>query len=301
MDKKDVIAFFDRCAPTWDAEMIKNDTVIEKILDNAEVGPDMDVLDVACGTGVMFDYYLNRGVASVTGIDIAPVMAKIAAEKYSGESRVQVICGDVEEFSFDRKFDRIVVYNAFPHFPYPKRLIKILASLLKEDGRLTVAHGMSREAIDNHHSGSASKVSNGLMSAENLKRIFDAHFHVEVVISNRHMYQVSGVKRDVLAHSHGGSVHSHGGLTHCHTHGDMDHDHLPRENATPLEELLVMMKYLVSHNDAHAQEVADLAGELMAAGKDVAYDELMDAVSDFDMVNAKLAAILNKLTVEEDL
>ena len=259
----------------------------------------MDVLDVACGTGVMFDYYLNRGVASVTGIDIAPVMAKIAAEKYSGESRVQVICGDVEEFSFDRKFDRIVVYNAFPHFPYPKRLIKILASFLKEDGRLTVAHGMSREAIDNHHSGSASKVSNGLMSAENLKRIFDAHFHVEVVISNRHMYQVSGVKRDVLAHSHGGSVHSHGGLTHCHTHGDMDHDHLPRENATPLEELLVMMKYLVSHNDAHAQEVADLAGDLMAAGKDVAYDEIMDAVSDFDMVNAKLAAVLSKLSAED--
>ena len=38
---------------------------------------------------------------------------------------------------------------------------------------------------------------------------------------------------------------------------------------------------------------------LMAAGKDVAYDEIMDAVSDFDMVNAKLAAILTKLTVEE--
>ena len=299
MDKKDVIAFFDRCAPTWDAEMIKSDVKIGRILDNAEVGADMDVLDVACGTGVMFDYYLDRNVASVTGIDISPEMAKIAAEKYAGESKVRVICGDVEEYAFDRKFDRIVVYNAFPHFPYPKRLIKILANLLKEGGRLTVAHGMSREAIDNHHSGSANKVSNGLMAAESLKRIFDAHFDVEVVISNSHMYQVSGVKRDVLAHSHSGHTHSHGGLTHSHTHGEMEHDHQPRENATPLEELLVMMKYLVSHNDAHAQEVADLAGELMAAGKDVAYDEIMDAVSDFDMVNAKLAAVLSKLTVEE--
>ena len=299
MDKKDVIAFFDRCAPTWDAEMIKSDVKIGRILDNAEVYADMDVLDVACGTGVMFDYYLSRNVASVTGIDISPEMAKIAAEKYVGEAKVQVICGDVEEYAFDRKFDRIVVYNAFPHFPYPKRLIKILANLLKENGRLTVAHGMSREAIDNHHSGSASKVSNGLMAADSLKRIFDAHFDVEVVISNDHMYQVSGVKRDVLAHSHSGHTHSHGGLTHSHTHGDEAHNHQPKENATPLEELLVMMKYLVSHNDAHAQEVADLAGELMAAGKDVAYDEIMDAVSDFDMVNAKLAAILNKLTVEE--
>ena len=300
MEKKDIIEFFDRCAPSWDADMIKNDVIIGKILDNVEVGAGMDILDVACGTGVMFDYYLQRDVASVTGIDISPEMAKIAAGKYAGNGKIQVICDDVETYGFHRKFDRIVVYNAFPHFPYPKRLIKILAGLLKEDGRLTVAHGMSREAIDNHHSGSASKVSNGLMSAESLKKIFDSHFDVEVVISNRHMYQVSGVKRDVLAHSHSGHTHSHGGLTHCHTHGDEAHDHLPRENATPLEELLAMMKYLVSHNDAHAQEVADLARELMAAGKDVAYDEIMDAVSDFDMVNAKLAAILSRLTAQED-
>ena len=292
MEKKDVIAFFDRCAPTWDAEMIKNDGIIGKILDNAEVGEGMDILDVACGTGVMFDYYLQRNAASVTGIDISPEMAKIAAGKYAEESRVQVLCGDVEDTVFDRKFDRIVVYNAFPHFPEPKRLIKTLAGLLKEDGRLTVAHGMSREAIDGHHSGAASKVSNGLMTADSLKKIFDTHFEVEIMISNRYMYQVSGVKRDVLAHSHGG-------LTHSHAHGDHHHHHGPSEDATPQEELLVMMKYLVTHNDAHAQEVADLAGQLLEAGKLREYDQVMDAVSDFDMVNAKLDAVLHKLMTEE--
>ena len=296
MEKQDVIEFFDRAAGTWDAEMIKDNTIINRILDNAEVGEGMSVLDVACGTGVMFDYYLSRGVESVIGIDISPEMAKIAAEKYAGNERIQVVCGDVEAFSFDRKFDRIVVYNAFPHFPHPKRLIKRLSELLTEDGRLTVAHGASRETIDGHHTGAASKVSNRLMSAETLQRIFDAHFDVEVVISNRHMYQVSGVKRDLLAHSHGGIVHTHGGLTHSHSHGDELHDHNPGKESTPLVELLVMMKYLVSHNDAHAQEVADLAQELLTAGKHTAYDEIMDAVADFDMVNAKLAAILSRLS-----
>ena len=299
MEKCDVIAFFDRCAPTWDAEMVKSDEIMEKILDNAEVEAGMDILDVACGTGVMFPYYLRRGVASVTGIDISPEMAKIAAAKFGEESRIRVICGDVEEVPLDRKFDRIVVYNAFPHFPQPKRLIKILAGLLKEDGRLTIAHGASREAIDNHHSGSASKVSNGLMTADSLKKLFDPHFDVEVMISNRRMYQVSGVKRDPLSHSHSGMTHSHGGLTHSHTHGDEAHNHIPDANATPLEELLVLMKYLVSHNDAHAQEVADLARELLTAGKNTAYDQIMDAVSDFDMVNAKLDAVLSQLMVEE--
>ena len=299
MQKSDVIEFFDRCAPTWDAGMIKNDTIIGKILDNAEVGPGMDVLDVACGTGVMFDYYLQRNVASVTGIDISPEMAKIAAAKYESNDLIQVICGDVEETAFDKKFDRIVVYNAFPHFPKPKRLIKTLAGLLKEDGRLTIAHGMSREAIDGHHKGSASKVSNGLMTASSLKKLFDPFFEVEIMISNSQMYQVSGVKFNPLAHNHEGFAHSHGGLTHSHSHGDEDHEHILDENATPLEELLVMMKYLVSHNDAHAQEVADLARNLQGAGKYSAYDDIMDAVSDFDMVNAKLAAILEQLSQED--
>ena len=195
MEKKDIIAFFDRCAPSWDAEMIKSDVIIGTILDNVKIGAGMDVLDVACGTGVMFDYYLSRDAASVTGIDISPEMARIAAQKYQDEPKVQVICADVEEYAFDRKFDRIVVYNAFPHFPDPQHLIHILASLLKEGGRLTVAHGMSREAIDSHHNGAASKVSCGLMTAESLTQLFDYCFDVDIVISNSCMYQVSGVKR----------------------------------------------------------------------------------------------------------
>ena len=300
MNKQDVIEFFDRAASGWDAEMIKNDVIIEKILDNVEIEAGQDVLDVACGTGVLFPYYLQRGVASVTGIDISPEMAKIAEDKFAGNSKVQVLCGDVESAKFPQKFDRIVVYNAFPHFPKPKRLVKLLSGLLKENGRLTIAHGMSREAIDGHHKGSASKVSNGLMSAESMKKLFEPHFTVEVMISNSKMYQVSGVKKDPLAHSHDGDVvHTHGGLTHSHAHGDMEHEHHLDENATPLEELLVMMKYLVSHNDAHAQEVAELARNLQGAGRIDVYDEIMDAVADFDMVNAKLDAVLHKMLTEE--
>ena len=60
-----------------------------------------------------------------------------------------------------------------------------------------------------------------------------------------------------------------------------------------------MMKYLVMHNDAHAQEVADLARNLQGAGKYNVYDEIMDAVADFDMVNDKLAAVLDKMLMDE--
>ena len=290
MNKQDVIAFFDRCAPTWDAEMIKSDKIIGKILDNVQVQPGMDILDVACGTGVMFPYYLELGAGSVTGIDISPEMAKIAGEKYAEDSRVQVICADVEEAVFDRKFDVIVVYNAFPHFPDPKKLIKTLVSLLKDGGRLTIAHGASREAIDGHHHGPASKISNGLMSAESLTNLFAPYFEVEVMISDNRMYQVSGIKL-------GGNVHSHGGYVHSH---DFDYDLPPEENSAPLDEMLALMKFMVQHNDAHAQELAGLALQLKEAGKVRAYRNIMDTVSNFDMVNAQLDSVLKELMLESE-
>ena len=290
MNKQDVIQFFDRLAPQWDADMIKNDTIIRTILDNAEVDQGQDILDVACGTGVMFPYYLERNVASVTGIDISSEMAKIAGEKHAHIPNVTVLCGDVEETAFDRKFDRIVVYNAFPHFPNPQRLIATLADLLKEGGRLTIAHGQSREAIDGHHSGSASKVSMGLMSADSLKALFDPLFEVEVVVSNSRMYQVSGVKRDGMLHSHGGRVHSH-------SHGG-DHSH-GSAGDTPVEELLALMKFMVSHNDAHAQELAELAQQVKDMGKVRFYEQIMDAVANFDMANAQLSSIVKALSAEE--
>ena len=300
MDKNEMIAYFDRRAPRWDRENRADPAVVEAILGNAQVGEGQDVLDVACGTGVLFPYYLERKVSSLTAIDLSPAMVKIAGEKAAEAPNVTVVCGDAEAWKPDKKFDCIVVYNAFPHFPYPKRLLKILAGLLKEGGRLTVAHGASRERINAMHEDKAA-VSQELMEAQKLTRLFDAHYDVEVMISNDRMYQVVGRKRDLLAHEHCGVPHTHGGLTHSHTHGELPHTHAPEAGATPLVELLTLMKYLVSHNDAHAQEVADLAGELLTAGKNVAYDEIMDAVADFDTVNAKLAAILNQLSTDDDL
>ncbi len=279
MDKQAVADFFDRCAPWWDADMVRNEELICAILNNAGVRPGSQVLDVACGTGVLFPDYLKRG-ACVTGIDISPQMVKIAAGKFP---QVQVICGDVESVSFDRQFDCVMVYNAFPHFPDPKKLIGVLAGLVKPGGKLSVAHGMSRAALTDHHKR-ASQVSIELIHEKELAAIFSKWFDVDVIISTDLMYQVSGVRRDPNAHSHGGAVHSH--------------DHDDHHADTPIEETLALMKYMVSHNDAHAQELAALAAQLRDSGKERAHRKLMQAVADFDMANAQLEGVLKELSAE---
>ena len=191
MNQQDVIAFFDRLAPGWDADMIRDDGIITTILDHAGICAGMDVLDVACGTGVLFPDYLQRNVGSLTAVDISPEMVKIARSKFP---QVTVLCGDVQTVDFGCKFDAIVVYNAFPHFPEPEALIATLSGLLKPGGTLTVAHGMSRAAIDRHHEGSASKVSVGLMHEDALESLFTRRLNVTVKISNERMYQVTGRK-----------------------------------------------------------------------------------------------------------
>lgn len=193
MNKKDIIDFFNMHAVHWDEHMIRNEEVINKILANAQVDEGKEILDVACGTGVLIPDYLVRGVKSVTAIDISPEMAKIAQKKFIREN-VRIICGDVENTAFDHKFDCIVVYNAFPHFGEQEKLIKLLSTLLKEGGTLTIAHGMSREQINQHHSGSAEKVSVGLISENELAEMFQPQLHVIVKISDDKMYQVVGIK-----------------------------------------------------------------------------------------------------------
>jgi demethylmenaquinone methyltransferase/2-methoxy-6-polyprenyl-1,4-benzoquinol methylase len=294
MEKKTIAEFFDRCAPWWDDDMIRNEVIIETILDNAGINSGMDVLDVACGTGVLFPDYLKRGVNSVTGIDISPEMAKIAASKFP---EVRVICGDVEEAAFDKKFDAIMVYNAFPHFPDPEKLIKVLAGLVKPGGRLCVAHGMSRAQLQRHHAGRASQVSIDLIHEKELAGIFAPYFDVDVIISNDRMYQVAGTRRE-------GEIHSHGGHSHAHAHSAVhDHSHSGGHrhcvDDTPMEELLALMKYMVAHNDAHAQEMAELASKIRDAGKIHAYRRIMDAVADFDILNAKFDSVLKELLEEQ--
>lgn len=193
VSKTDVVEFFDEMAPLWDRDLIVDTEKINAILDAAEVRPNARVLDVACGTGVLFPFYLQRQVKEVLAVDIAPEMAKIAAEK--ARSPIRVVCSDIQALPGTGDYDCCMVYNAFPHFPDPAGLVADLSRWLKPGGRLTVAHSMGVEQLNLHHSGRAAKVSIGMLPAEDLAEIFAPWFEVDRVVSDEGKYIVSGTRK----------------------------------------------------------------------------------------------------------
>ena len=122
-----------------------------------------------------------------------------------------------------------------------------------------------------------------------------------------------------LDHDHDETVHTHththaDGVTHTHTHThehDLEGEHTHSHEAcaehthcgscegcgqhSPKEELMALMKYMVGHNTAHANELAQLAKQLQDLGETTAYEQIMLAVSDFEKGNLRLSTVLTSM------
>ena len=92
-------------------------------------------------------------------------------------------------------------------------------------------------------------------------------------------------------------THTH---THEHTHDhehmhDHEHAHDHAHAATPRDELVALMRYMVGHNVSHTDELKELAHKLSHTGDSEACEQVLDAVRDYETGNRKLAASLERL------
>lgn len=194
MNKDSVRSFFDAAAPGWDADMVTDSEKLTAILDAAGVGPGSRVLDVACGTGVLFPWYLRRQAGTVLGVDLSPEMVRIAAGKVT-DPRIRVLCADMETLPVTEAFDCCVVYNAFPHFEDPERLVSRLALWVRPGGRIAIAHSMGLETLRRHHAGAAKDVSREMLPAPALTALLEPWFAVDTAVSDADKYIVAGTRR----------------------------------------------------------------------------------------------------------
>jgi len=137
--------------------------------------------------------------------------------------------------------------------------------------------------------------------------------------SHEHAHGETHDHEHVHAHSH---EHTHAdGTTHTHEHEHVhahphehphEHEH-PHANGCPgaancnsdckscdvdpRAEIVALMQYMVNHNAAHANELAQLAGRLREMGDTTAFEQVMQAVSDFEKGNMRLSTVLAALNI----
>ena len=105
---------------------------IGPLLDSAQVGPGMRVLDVATGPGYVAAAAAARG-ASVIGIDFSLLMIEDARHRYPGVSFRE---GDAEELPFGASaFDAVVMNFGLLHLARPEAAIAEAYRVLASGGR----------------------------------------------------------------------------------------------------------------------------------------------------------------------
>ncbi|MER5219338.1 class I SAM-dependent methyltransferase [Streptomyces flaveus] len=102
-----------------------------------------DVLDVGCGTGNLAAL-LRRRVATVTGLEPDPRMARVAAERFADDPAVTIVEADFAGRNPERRFDAVTLVAVLHHLPLALTL-RELRECLRPGGRLVIV-GCYREA-----------------------------------------------------------------------------------------------------------------------------------------------------------
>ncbi len=190
MDK--IKEYFNNRAADWDSHSIANAEKVEKILKISELEENSEILDIACGTGIMEEFLIKHNPKSILAVDIAENMIKQAKEKYN-DPRIEFLCEDVFNIK-DKKFDFIIIYNAFPHFLEPEKFISHIHRILKENGKFVICHGMGRKDLNGHHKRVANEISLGLAPAEETASMLNG-FEVKTIIDEKEVYIVYAIKK----------------------------------------------------------------------------------------------------------
>ena len=187
---KQVRDYFDERASQWDAVCSHDRHKLAAVVTLARVTPGARVLDIACGTGVLFEELLSREPAYVLGVDLSPNMIAAARQKHR-DPRLQTLAADL--FDVDETgFDTAIIYSAYPHFPDKHRLAQKVRAMLAPGGRFLIAHSESRQTINGRHNGSASPISMPLRPARVEAAAWEPLFQIDMVADTPDLYFISG-------------------------------------------------------------------------------------------------------------
>jgi len=110
-----------------------------RLVDAADIGYGQDVVDVACGTGILARVLAERvgPNGSVSGVDLNPGMLAVAQRISPGITWREA---DVEALPYeDERFDAVLCQFGLMLFPAPEAALREMTRVLRSGGCLAVA------------------------------------------------------------------------------------------------------------------------------------------------------------------
>jgi len=139
-DRKIVAQFTRWARPFSELALHAEADGMRRTLAAADLAPDMRVLDVACGPGIVA-CAAAKEAGHVTGTDLTPAMIEQAKARQTREglSNCAWRVGDATALPFaDASFDRVITRYSFHHMPQPIRALKEMARVARPGGKLVV-------------------------------------------------------------------------------------------------------------------------------------------------------------------
>ncbi len=180
--------FFDRLAAEWDLMYTAEDLErLQHVVDRLDVKAGMQILDLGCGTGILFDLLRRRTGehGCVVGVDFSLEMAQKAHRNFPF-ANLHVVDADASELPFaDRVFDLAVAFSSFPHFVDQQRTLEELHRVLKPGSRIYIIHLQSSKELAAIHHRVGGVVSHDVLpSKEKLHQMFSSGQFDEIDITD---------------------------------------------------------------------------------------------------------------------
>lgn len=136
IDKFQVSRQFSRAASQYDRFAIVQSEMADRLLAGIKDGAAGKLVDLGCGTGAALARIQNRTKLSLTGIDLAPEMLKIAKSRVPTAS---FIIGDLERTQLKTNVFDFVFSNAALQWCNLSAALKEMNRLLRPGGKLLLA------------------------------------------------------------------------------------------------------------------------------------------------------------------
>jgi demethylmenaquinone methyltransferase/2-methoxy-6-polyprenyl-1,4-benzoquinol methylase len=192
--------YFGSHAEEWDKNFTAEELeILSHLINSIEIKSGSRIVDLGCGTGILFDFLRRRVSESgiVIGIDFSTRMSKRAHRNFPFENCLP-LNADAHNLPLKSDiFDLAISFAAFAHFTEHGKVIDEVARILKKNGRFHIIHLLGSQELARHHHYAGGPVAlDHLPSRENMTKLFeDSRFGDIQIIDRPGLYHASGVRR----------------------------------------------------------------------------------------------------------